>query len=460
MFKVLLPKFNENKYNILDYGAKPYSTDNSGDAINEAISECNASGGGYVIVPKGIYYSSPIYLKSNVCLKFEDGALIKMIKDEKYYPLYESDWEGIKRIRCVSPIMIHNCKNVAIIGKGFIDGSGDLWRPVKEWKLTQKEWERRLKISSAVKQMKETRVWYPNERIKDGIDNGEVSDLNEAQKYWDMYRPVLVAIHNSDTVLLESMTFSNSAAWNIHPLFTNNLTVKDCVIKNPFSAQNGDGIDVESCKNVEIYNSSFEVGDDGICIKSGKNREARLIKVPCENVYIHDCNVFEAHGGFVVGSEMSRGVKNILVENCNFIGTDVGIRFKSALGRGGVVSDIKIKNIRMTEIKEEAIIFTMGYALTSIGVEGKEATRNEEKDDIPYFDNIEMENIFCAKSKKSLVVEGINPDTIKNITLKDSYIASDNDIKLSNCKNINLVNDKFVINGKEISYNEVFNKEA
>lgn len=448
MFNVIEPSFLDKKYSILDFGAKINSKENAGEAINKAIAECSKNGGGYVIVPKGYYESSPIYMKSNVCLFFEHGAFLKFIKKEEYYPLYETNWEGLNRIRCVSPIMAHNCENIGICGHGFIDGSGDEWRPVKDWKLTKKEWDKRIKMCNATSETKGAVIWYPNERILEGTLEGEKKTIEEAQKYWDMYRPVLVSIVSCDKVLLDGMTFSNSPAWNIHPMYTQNLTVRNCVVKNPYHAQNGDGIDVESCKNVEIYNSSFEVGDDGICLKSGKNREARAIKYPCENVYIHDCNVFEAHGGFVVGSEMSRGVKNIIVENCNFIGTDVGIRFKSALGRGGVVEDIAIKNIRMTAIKEEAMIFTMGYALTTIGVEGSEATRNEDKDDIPYFKNILMDSILCTDSKKGLIVEGITPDTITNIELNNSNIKASNIISLSKCMDIKL-NNTVIYNDKE-----------
>lgn len=459
MFKVLLPNFKEARYNILDYGVHKDSLENSGIGINKAIDDCAKNGGGYVVIPTGIYYSSPIFLKSNVCLYFETGATIKMIKDEAYYPLYEADWEGIKRIRCTSPINIVDCENVGIAGAGFIDGAGDLWRPIKDWKLTKKEWDKRLKICDATQTLKESSVWYPNKRILEGVLNGEKKTIEEAKPYWDMYRPVMVLIKNSSKILLDGMTFSNSPAWNIHPLFSDNLTVRNCIVKNPYHAQNGDGIDIESCKNVEIVGSTFEVGDDGICVKAGKNREARSLKAPCENIYIHDCLVFEAHGGFVIGSEMSRGVRNVYVENCNFIGTDVGLRFKSALGRGGVVEDINIKNIRMTSIKEEAIILTMSYALTTIGVEGCEGTRNEDPEDIPYFKNINMDNIFCDASKKSLVVEGINPETIKDITLKNSFIKSNNDIKLKSCKNINIIDTTFVINDDKRVVNNSFTEE-
>lgn len=162
-------------------------------------------------------------------------------------------------------------------------------------------------------------------------------------------------------------------------------------VRNPYYAQNGDGIDVESCTNVHIHHSVFETGDDAICMKSGKNAIARKIQGPCSNVYIHDCLVNEGHGGFVIGSEMSRGVRDILVENCTFVGTDVGVRMKSALGRGGVVENITLRNIHMSEIKGEAVILTMSYVLNSLNREETIAMENE--DDIPYFRNLQMENI-------------------------------------------------------------------
>lgn len=453
--KVILPNFLDKEYNILSFGAKEGGIFNNKDAINSAINECNKNGGGYVIIPRGLFLTGPIHFKDNVCLKMESGSILKFTKTKEDYPLYMYDWEGIKRIRCISPIMMQNCNNVGIIGNGVIDGSGDKWRPIKKWKLTDKQWNAHLKISNVCDTLKETTIWYPNENILEGIKAGDKKDLAEASKYWDMYRPVLVSIYKCNKVLLDGVVFSNSPAWNIHPLFTENLTVRNVLVKNPFYAQNGDGIDIESCNNVEISNSTFEVGDDGICVKAGKNREARSIKVPCQNVWIHDCKVFEAHGGFVVGSEMSRGVKNVLVENNTFIGTDVGIRFKSALGRGGVVENITIKNTRMLDIKEEAIIFTMGYALTSIGVEGKESVINEDPLDVPYFKNIIIDNALCDYSKKGIVIEGITKDTITNITIKDSYITAENALKLSMCKDIVFENTTINENGIETKYNKV-----
>ncbi len=451
-FEVLEPSFNDKKYNIVDFGAVEGGFDNVGKSINAAIKECNKNGGGYVVIPKGLWLSSPIDMMSNVCLFLEDEAFVLFSKCKEDYPLYVGDWEGIKRLRAKSQITARDCQNIAIVGNGIMDAQGDLWRGVKDWKLTAKEWKKRLEMSPYVLELKESKVWYPTESAFLGVQKGETMDINEASKYYDLYRPAFVSIVNCDKVLLDGVTFENSAAWNIHPLFTNNLTIRNCKIRNPYHAQNGDGLDVESCKNVHIHHNIFEVGDDGICIKSGKNKEARQIKVPCENLYIHDCNVFEAHGGFVVGSEMSRGVKNIVVENCNFVGTDVGIRFKSSMGRGGVVEDITIKNIRMTNIKEEAIIFTMGYALTTLGVDGVEAVVNESKEDIPEFKNITVEDTICLNAKKGLVVEGLEALPIHDITLKNVKIRCQKELKIANAKNINLVNTDIIVNDNLVHY--------
>ncbi|MFR4338189.1 MAG: glycoside hydrolase family 28 protein [Lachnospira pectinoschiza] len=220
------------------------------------------------------------------------------------------------------------------------------------------------------------------------IQSDKDEALEEARDYYDFYRPVMVSLRHCTNVLLSGVTFMNSPAWNIHPFFCENVTIDNIKVRNPYYAQNGDGIDVESCTNVHIHHSVFETGDDAICIKAGKNAIARTIDGPCSNIYIHDCVVNEGHGGFVIGSEMSRGVKDILVENCTFIGTDVGVRIKSALGRGGVVENITIRNIDMVNIKGEAVILTMGYVLNLLNRNETIAMDNEE--DVPYFRNIDM----------------------------------------------------------------------
>lgn len=460
MFNVILPEFKNKEYNILDFGAIEGGIESNTIAINKAILKCNEEGGGVVLIPRGLWKSGPIFLKSNVCLKLADGAYVVFSKNKEEYPLYMGNWEGIERLRATSPINIIDCQNVGIVGNGIMDGSGDLWRGIKKWKVTEKEWNKLLEKSPYVLKMKETEVWYPSKTAYEGVIKGESKNIEEASEYYDYYRPDFVLIKKSDRVLLDGVTFQNSPAWNLHPLFSTNLTIRNCFIRNSYAAQNGDGLDVESSRYVHIHHNKFQVGDDGICIKAGKNKEARAIKVPCQDVYIHDCDVYEAHGGFVIGSEMSRGVFNVLIENCNFIGTDVGVRFKSALGRGGVVENINIKNIRMTNIKEEAFIFTFGYALTTLGVEGKEKILNESKEDIPTFRNIDIDNVFCSYAKKGIVIEGLPQSYISNISFNNVVVNTDMPLKLSYAKNIKL--DKTtIISGSEKKYyeHEVLNSD-
>lgn len=438
-FKIARPSFPDHQVKITDFGAVPYAygVENSrknADAINSAIAMTSEEGGGTVVVPAGIWVTGPIQLRDNVDLHLEEQALVKFSKNIEEYPLILTNYEGQECIRTVSPISADHVKNIAITGKGMIDGSGDLWRPIKQFKLTEKQWQARLKQSQHVITTKEGGIWLPTESALIGneknIQKDEENALKKAEQYYDFYRPVMVSLKYCDRVLLQEATFMNSPAWNIHPFFCTNLTVENVQIKNPYYAQNGDGIDVESCTNVEICGSTFETGDDAICIKSGKNAEARTFEGPCSNIYVHDCIVNEGHGGFVVGSEMSRGVHTILVENCTFLGTDVGLRFKSALGRGGVVENIEINNINMTNIKEEAVIMTMSYVLNSLN-------RNEEisqvdEADVPYFKNITMDGIHCMGAKTPVKVEPLNgrPETISGIKIMNSSFVADEDNKI------------------------------
>ncbi len=228
--------------------------------------------------------------------------------------------------------------------------------------------------------------------------------------------------------------------------------MKNAKIRNKFSAQNGDGLDLESCQNCEIVGTVFEVGDDGICIKSGKNKEARKIIGPCRNVWIHDCKVFDAHGGFVIGSEMSRGVENLIVEDCSFIGTDIGIRFKSAMGRGGVVKDITIRNIWMDNIIEEAIIFTMGYVLKNLETTETDEMQSTLKEDIPEFKDVTLENIYCKHAKTAIKIQGLKELPIHDIHFNNVHISSDFGLKFSFCKDIYLNSVYLTVNNQQEIY--------
>lgn len=442
---VELPSFKDRNYNILDFGAKSDIEFNNKKAIQEAIDTCSNNGGGIVIIPNGFYLTGPIELKSNVNLHLDDNAYVLFTKSKEEYPLQFTDYEGQRRIRALSPISANNCHDIALTGNGIMDGNGHLWRGIKKFKLTSKEWDRCLKKSQYVIDTKEGGIWCPTKSYYEGVLKGEPdyslpNALELASENYDVYRPVFVSFKNCERVLIEDITLQNSPAWNVHPLYCNNFTMRNAKIKNKFSAQNGDGIDLESCTNCEIAGTIFEVGDDGICLKSGKNKEARKIKAPTKNVWIHDCKVFDAHGGFVVGSEMSRGISNVLIENCIFAGTDIGVRFKSAMGRGGVVEDITIRNIQMNNIINEAIIFTMGYVLVNIEDEHENKEEKLDSEDIPEFKNIIMENINVSGCDTAIKINGLKEKPIHDLSFNNINIKANKDIDISYAENINFNN--------------------
>lgn len=429
------------RFNIKDYGAVGNGITSNTAAFKAAIGAA-AVHGGIVDVPGGIWLTGPIELLSNVELHLEDNAVILYDKSAEEYPLIATDYEGIPRIRAMSPLYANNANNIAVTGKGTIDGSGHLWRPVKEFKMTERQWARLLEKSQYVVPSAEGGVWMPTESAFLGREQGEVEPdeegaLEKAAPYYDFYRPVMVNFKHCKNVRIEDVTIQNSPAWCIHLFFCEDVKVLRTVVNNPYHAQNGDGIDIESCKNVEVAYSRFCVGDDGICIKSGKNAKARATKGPSENIHVHHCFVGQSHGGFVVGSEMSRGVTNVLVEDCTFIDADVGIRFKSALGRGGVVDNITIRRINMVNIKEDGFIFTMNYVHSIMDYVVPDEKNNDDSD-VPYFRNIVLEDCKCINARRGICVKGLEgmDDTISDITFKNCSITAELPDEFKNCKNI------------------------
>lgn len=446
MPEVKIPVFADRNFNITDFGAIGDGIFLNTESINKAIDECSKAGGGKVTVPFGIWLTGPIELKSNVNLYLEDGAVLNFSKDIDLYPLIHSNYEGFPTIRATSPINANGAENIAITGSGVIEGNGDVWRPIKKWKVTEKQWKAITSSGGVITNPESSNaLWFPSEEAAQGRDydkehGNKCTDLEECEKYKHFFRPVLVSIVDCKQVLLDGVTFQNSGAWCLHPRLCENLTIQNIKVRNPWCSANGDGLDIESCKYVKVYNSVFDVGDDAICIKSGKNEEGRLLGKPTEYVDIQKCTVYHGHGGFVVGSEMSGGARNILVKDCVFLGTDVGLRFKSCLGRGGVVENIYADNINMTNIANEAIVITTGY-----GIHNSKKGQQVEPEEVPEFKNINMKNINCIGAAKAIGIDGLVEMPIKNITVENAKITAKKgiDIKLTEAsvmKNVTVIN--------------------
>lgn len=443
------PKFPNKNFNITNYGAVGDGQTINTEAFKKAIDDCNKTGGGKVIVPAGIWLTGPIFLKDNVNLHLLKGAHVQFIKNFEDYPLVESNWEGYNQFRATSPIMGRNLKNIAITGEGIIDGAGEAWRPVKKSKLTTSEWK--LLIQSGVIDEK-GETWWPSREALEAsvlmpklVKEKKQLSIQEAEKYKLFFRPVLLSLIECKNVWLDGVTFQNSPAWNLHPLLCENVIVSNVTVRNPWYSQNGDGIDLESCKNALIYNCNFDVGDDAICIKSGRDEEGRKRGRPTENVVIKDCIVYHGHGGFTIGSEMSGGVRNIKVDNCNFIGTDIGIRFKSNRERGGVVENIWLSNIYMKDIPTDALSFNMfygGFSPTddkSADEKSKEAKPVAVSESTPIFRKIYMKNIFCDGAKDAIVLQGLPEMPISEIEISNVNIKAERGVSIYDAKEIKLL---------------------
>ncbi len=443
MPKVVVPEFNADTFNIVDYGAISNGKFLNTGVINSTIDLCSKNNGGVVLIPKGVWLTGPVVLKDNVNIHLEGGALLQFSGDRSLYPLLENFYEGKKNPRCQNPISGKNLKNIAITGKGVIDGDGGAWRQIKKDKLTEKQWKETVAGGGFVYNEK---IWYPSESYYEGeqlVRSGKVDydNVNALKQYKDFFRPQLINLIQCENILLDGPTFQNSPSWNIHPLLCKNITVRNINVRNPWFAQNGDGIDLESCKYGIIENCTFDVGDDAICIKSGKDKQGRDIGVPTECVIVRNCIVYHGHGGFVIGSEMSGGVKNMYVENCTFLGTDCGLRFKSTRGRGGVVENIYIKGVRMTNIPTDAIRFNLYYGGkikedengNIIGV--KTLPVSEET---PCFRNFVFEDIQCFNVEKAITINGIPEMPVQNIIIKNSKIVSNEGVLIRYAKGIEL----------------------
>lgn len=474
MSEVALPVIPARAVSVADFGGKGDGVTSNTAAFAAAVEALTEQGGGRLVVPEGVWYTGPIVLKDNIDLHLERNAIILFSDNTAEYPLTQITFEGLNTWRCQSPISAVGAKNVAITGHGVIDGNGDGWRAVKRDKLTPGAWESKVRSGGFLSD--DGRQWFPSESYKFGATTGSDQNVStwattkeDFEKMHDFLRPVLVAIHYCENVLLEGVTFQNSPCWNVHPAMCTNLTVKDITVRCPWYAQNGDGIDIESCRNVVVTGSVFDVGDDGICIKSGKDKAGRDRGIPCENIIVDDCVVFHGHGGFVVGSEMSGGVKNVKVSNCIFSGTDVGLRFKSTRGRGGVVENIYIDNISMNDIATEPLLFDLFYG----GKSASEALADGDEGEVtdmpakpvdettPQFRDIHISNVACRGARRAMLFNGLPEMNVENVVVENTSIQARTGAQINESTDVVLRNVKiWPEKGPALMLNNVKNLKA
>ena len=445
MAKVQRPQIPAREISIADFGGVGDGVTLNTEAFAKAIDLLSQNGGGRLTVPTGIWLTGPITLKDNIELHIKPDAVLLFSTDRDLYPIIETVFEGLDTRRCQAPINADGAKNIAITGGGTIDGNGDSWRQVKKSKMAPSNWKKLLAGGGFTNAKGD--VWYPDSTSFRGsivsdafnVPQGLTSD-EEWESVKTYLRPVLIGLKECENVLLEDCLFQNSPCWNIHPLMCKNVIINNITVRNPWYSQNGDGLDVDSCEDVLVINSSFDVGDDAICIKSGKNEDGRRRARPCKNLIVDNCIVFHGHGGFVVGSEMSGGVENISVTNCRFLGTDVGLRFKSCRGRGGVVKNIHIEDIVMMNIPTEPLLFDLHYggkSAVEAAADGQTAYDVEfvpADETTPQFRDIYVKDVVCSGAARAMYFNGIPEKNIENIVVEDCEIVSDKgaDLRYSN----------------------------
>ena len=439
-----MPTFKTDTLTITKYGAKPDGISLNTEAINAAINACSNKGGGVVVIPQGLWLTGPIVLKSNVNLHVDRAALVLFTTDKSQYKLVVGSYEGHDAPCNQSPISGTDLENIAITGEGVFDGNGGVWRAIGKDRLTNEEWQTLVNSGGVVSD--DGKSWLPSagyqaaNKIKDVRVLKPGKTLDDYAAYKDFFRPNMLVLTNCKKVWLQGITVQNSPDWCIHTLLCEDMTLQGVHVRNPWNAQNGDGIDMESCRNVLLEGSTFDAGDDGICVKSGRDEDGRKRGKPTENVVVRNNVVYRAHGGFVIGSEMSGGARNIFVSDCTFIGTDIGLRFKTVRGRGGVVENIYIKNISMRNILHEAILFDMYYQTKAASTLGQNMVIPPVDEGTPQFRNFYVSNVVCNGAEKAIFLRGLPEMAITGMHLENMVFKTNKGIELIEAKNISLKN--------------------
>ena len=386
---------NPPRYDVRDFGTVGDGSHLETQAFQKAIDACAAGGGGTVLVPVGRYLTGTIVLKSHVTLYLDTGVVLLGSNNPDDYPDVADVWaDGAKEIAPL--IYAENAENFTITGRGTIDGQGEpWWRPILAAK------QRRANNATTAP------AAAPDPQLRRG-------------------RPQLIRFVRSRDVVIEKVNCVNSPSWNIHPLLCQNVRVDGVTINAPVPSPNTDGINPESCRNVQIVNCRIDVGDDCVTLKSGKDEAGRKMNTADEDINITNCVMYRGHGGVTIGSEMSGGVRNVTVSNCVFHGTDIGIRIKSQRGRGGVVEGLTVSNLVMQDVPHP-------FTITSF------YTGSDKPEDVypvnegtPRFRNFLLSNITARGAKDAGSITGLREMPVENIAFSNVQVQAERGFTCTN----------------------------
>jgi len=427
-----LPKtnFQDKTYNINDFGAVADGKTLNTAAFEKAIQTCTENGGGKVFVPNGKYLTGAIHLENNVNLHLEDKAEILFSLNPKDYPIVHTSWEGTELMNYSPLIYAKNKTNVAITGKGILNGQADstnwwIWSGAKMY-----GWKKGIPSQNDP----------TNREVL--VDMAEKGIPVEQRIFGEgrYLRPNFIEFFECNTVLVKDITVINSPFWILHPIKTNNMIIDGVTVNS--HGPNNDGCDPEYSQNIVIKNCTFNTGDDCIAIKAGRDADGRRVAIPSKNIIVQNCKMIDGHGGVVIGSEISAGVNNVFVENCvmDSPNLDRAIRIKTNSRRGGIIENIFVRNLEVGTVKECVLKLNMFYNVYG----------SQTGNFIPVIRNINLENVNVKNGGKySIWAEGYKESPVENITLKNVKIQKvDSIYLLKNVKNINFINT--YINEKKV----------
>lgn len=431
------PSFGNAEVVITRYGAlSTASAAHNQKAIQKAINQCSRQKGGRVVIPAGQrFLTGAIEMKSGVHLVVEEGAVLEFVFEPKLYPIVETSWEGLDCYNLSPCIYAFKAKDIAITGKGTIDGGGNrsTWWP---WCGASKYgWKEGIVSQKSGARQRLMKNGEDGEPMQDS--KGRRSTLRTFRAT-DGLRPQLIGLNQCERVLIEDVTLLRSPFWVVHPLKCQDVTMRRVHINN--DGPNGDGCDPESCDRVLIEDCYFNTGDDCIAIKSGRNRDGRLRNMPSQNIIIRRCTMKNGHGGVVIGSEISGGCKNVFAHDCVMDSPQLErvLRIKTNSCRGGVIEDIFVKDIQVGQCGESVLKINLDYEHNEVCCRGY----------YPTVKKVLMENVTCEHSKYGVQVIGLEEGTyVEDITVRNCHFNGVEQGNIIKGKTRNIVYDKLKVNG-------------
>lgn len=381
-------------FNVRDFGAIPDGETLNTAAIRAAIAACAEAGGGTVYFPAGRYLTGSLHMESNLTLYLDQGSVLLYSGNPEDSPVVETRWEGTTAYTHSPLIYAYRKENIAIMGHGVLDGQGVNWW----WRTGEDPAREHL-----------TRPWKAAwVDLRDRTQAGEsftAEDYSEAVKF---LRPSLLVPYECTNVRVEGITLRNSPMWMLHPIYCENVDIRGVSFVS--YGPNGDGIDIDSCRNVRVSDCYFDTEDDCIVIKSGRDADGRRVGRPSEFITITNCVMYRGHGAVVIGSEMSGGVRDVTASNIVCYGTDRGIRLKTARGRGGLVENLRFDNWVIHDSPREAIQISSNY------VDLPDEPFSERT---PVIRNVAISNITINGAQRVINVAGLAEQPIENLRLTD-----------------------------------------